>query len=415
MRLSVIIIGDEILIGQVTDTNSGSIARMLGPQGWQLVKTAVIGDDAQAIRQALDEALASSDLVIATGGLGPTKDDITKKTLAEYFGCGMRLDQEVLDNVSRVFAARGLQLNDSTASQAIVPDACRVIQNELGTAPIMWFDAPEGKVVISMPGVPFETVGMLKRKVAGEISRRFSSDTVFLHHTLISRGLPESALSEMLEPFEASLPSGMHLAYLPTQGYIRLRLDFSGPKASEKALQAEFDEYAERLRDALGQYLLHDGDASLAEILLSRLRAKGLSLATAESCTGGAIASRITSVPGSSDTFLGSVVSYANSVKTGILGVNAADIEQQGAVSETVVRQMAQGACRAIGADCAIATSGIAGPGGAVPGKPVGTVWMAIATPGGCLAKLMRLPGDRLRVIDRAATEAILMLIDSIK
>lgn len=414
MKLSVIIIGDEILIGQVTDTNSGAIARMLGPKGWQMVNTTVIGDDARAIRQALDRALECSDLVITTGGLGPTKDDITKKTLAEYFGCGMRLDQSVLDNVRRVFDARGLQLNDSTASQALVPDACRVIQNELGTAPIMWFDAPGGKAVISMPGVPFETVGMLKRRVVGEICSRFHSDTLFLHHTLISRGLPESALSEMLEPYEASLPEGMHLAYLPTPGYIRLRLDCSGPQSEAEALQASFDAYVLRLRAALGRYLLHDGDATPAEILLDRLRAKHLTLSTAESCTGGNIARCITSVAGSSDTFLGSVVSYANSVKAGVLGVNPADLDRHGAVSEPVVKQMALGACRAIGADCAVATSGIAGPGGAVPGKPVGTVWMAAATPSGCVTKLMHLPGDRQRVIDRATTEAILLLIDNL-
>lgn len=414
MKLSVIIIGDEILIGQVTDTNSGAIARMLGPKGWQMVDTAVIGDDADAIRQALDRALACSDLVITTGGLGPTKDDITKKTLAQYFGCGMRLDQSVLDNVRRIFDVRGLQLNDSTASQAIVPDACRVIQNELGTAPIMWFDAPGGKAVISMPGVPFETVGMLKRRVVDEICARFHSDTLFLHHTIISRGLSESALSEMLEPYEASLPQGMHLAYLPTPGYIRLRLDFSGPLADARALHDCFDSYVDRLRSALGPYLLHDGDATPAEILLDRLRSKHLTLATAESCTGGNIAHCITSVAGSSDTFLGSVVSYANSVKAGLLGVDAADIDRDGAVSETVVRQMAIGACRAIGADCAVATSGIAGPGGAVPGKPVGTVWMAAASPLGCVTKLMHLPGDRQRVIDRATTEAILLLIDNL-
>lgn len=414
MKLSIIVIGDEILIGQVTDTNSGAIARKLGPMGWQVESTTVIGDDAQAIRSALDRALAASDLVITTGGLGPTKDDITKKTLAQYFGCGMRLDPGVLDNVRRIFDARGLQLNDSTAGQAMVPEACRVIQNELGTAPIMWFDAPGGKAVISMPGVPFETVGMLERKVADEIHRRFHSDTVFLHHTIICRGISESALSEMLEGYEAALPPAMHLAYLPTPGYIRLRLDCSGPADQADALQADFDARISLLAKSLGRYMLHDGDATPAQILLARLRAKGLTLAAAESCTGGNIAHCITAVPGCSDTFLGSVVSYANSVKTGLLGVSAADIDQQGAVSETVVRQMAIGACRATGADCAIATSGIAGPGGAVPGKPVGTVWMAAATPAGCTSRLVRLPGDRQRVIDRATTEALLLLIDNI-
>ena len=409
MTLSIIIIGDEILLGQVTDTNSGEIARTLGPQGWEVATTQVVGDSAEAITAAVLRAMDASDLVITTGGLGPTKDDITKLVLAKIFGGEMREDHEVLENVKRVFAKRNLQLNKLTCSQAMVPSSCRVIQNRYGTAPIMWFER-DGKVLVSMPGVPFEAVGMLHDVIADEVARRFSPDKTYLHHTLIASGLPESALAEKLEPFEASLPGNMHLAYLPQPGYIRLRLDGTFA-ASDCDASRVFDEQLQALKAELGSLLLYDGDATVAEILLQRLRAHGYTVASAESCTGGNIAHAITSIAGSSDCFLGSVVSYSNSVKSGVLGVSQQNLDQYGAVSEQVVRQMAEGARRVIGADCAMATSGIAGPGGATEGKPVGTVWMAVSTPSGTVAEVKHLPGNRGRVIDRATTEVMLMLI----
>lgn len=403
---SIIIIGDEILLGQVTDTNSGAIARALGPMGFNARRTIVVADDSDQIRSAVEQCMADSDIVITTGGLGPTKDDITKLTLAKMWGCGLKHDESVLENVKRVFAARNLQLNDATRSQAMVPEACEVIQNRFGTAPIMWFER-DGKALVSMPGVPFETVGMLECEVAPRIKQRFAPDATLLRHTMLVTGLPESALSQKLEEYEAALPPCLHLAYLPTPGLIRLRLDGTFNATDDTSI---FDSKVRELKLQLGSLLLHDGDAPLAAVVLDKLRRCGMTMATAESCTGGTIASRITSVAGSSDCFMGGIVSYSNSVKANVLGVDVADIEAHGAVSEQVVMQMAAGACRVCGADCAVATSGIAGPGGGSAEKPVGTVWMAVCVRGNIQTRLFHFPGDRARVIERAVNEALMML-----
>lgn len=411
MKLSIIVIGTEILIGQVTDTNSGFISRTLGADGWITTGVQVVDDNADEIRHAVERALDESDLVITTGGLGPTKDDITKGVLASIFGGSMRLDPDVAANVERIFARRGLKLNDLTRSQALVPESCRVIQNELGTAPLMWFER-DGKVLISMPGVPFETEGMMQRTVRDEIRRHFSPDTDVRHHTMIIYGITESDLAERLAPWEDALPGSLHLAYLPVSGYIRLRLDGQMAACEDPSpLDEIFNSHLASLRDLLGEHLLHDGDAAPAEILLELLKTRRLTMSTAESCTGGNIAHAITSVPGSSDCFLGGVISYANSVKENVLGVSPDDLATHGAVSQPVVEQMAQGVCSLTGAGCAVATSGIAGPGGGSPGKPVGTVWIAARWPGGSESRLCHFAGDRQRIIDRATSEAILMLI----
>ncbi len=404
MKLSIIIIGDEVLLGQVTDTNSGEIARQLGPMGWQVVETRVVGDDAEAISNAVIASMTESDLVITTGGLGPTKDDITKAVLTDYFGGELRADPSVTANIERVFAARGLKLNDLTRAQAIVPTSCRVIQNELGTAPIMWFDKDD-KVLIAMPGVPFETEGMLRRAVVDAVRARFVPDINMSHHTVIVSGITESDLAAHLASWETLLPGGLHLAYLPVPGYIRLRLD------GKDIDSAVYDEYVAQLRQLTAEWLVHDGDATPAEILLEKLRDKGYTVATAESCTGGNIAHLITAVAGCSDCYMGSVVSYSNDVKERVLGVPAADIVSQGAVSQPVVMAMAEGAASVMRTQCSIATSGIAGPGGGTPDKPVGTVWMAVHTPAGTVAQCRRFAGDRERVIARASAEAIMMLI----
>ncbi len=407
MKLSIIIIGDEVLLGQVTDTNSGEIARQLGPMGWQVTETRVVGDDTGVIRHAVAEAMEANDLVITTGGLGPTKDDITKTVLTEYFGGELRLDPSVTENIERVFARRGLTLNDLTRAQALVPTSCRVIQNELGTAPIMWFEK-DGKVLISMPGVPFETEGMLRISVAEAIRHHFTPDSIMLHHTLIVSGITESDLASHLAGWEEALPAGLHLAYLPVPGYIRLRLD--GKDIDTQA----YGQYVDQLKALTSGWLIHDGDATPAEILLEKLRARGYTVASAESCTGGNIAHLITAIPGASDCFMGSVVSYSNDVKERVLGVPAGDIANHGAVSEPVVTAMARGAASLMHTHCAIATSGIAGPGGGSPEKPVGTVWMAVHSPEGTVTQCRRFAGDRERVIARASAEAIMMLIRQI-
>ncbi len=411
MKLSIIVIGDEILIGQVTDTNSGAVARTFGPTGWTVAGIHTVGDGHDEILNAVNSALSESDLVITTGGLGPTKDDITKSVLMDIFGGELVHDPSVERNIQEVFKKRGLTLNALTEAQAIVPSSCRVVQNRLGTAPIMWFER-SGKVLVAMPGVPFETEGMLP-EVASLVNEHFNSDETLLHHSMMVCHITESALAQHLSEFEESLTDGIHLAYLPSPGLIRLRLDGRGLKSSD--INVRFDAAVEALKAALGQLLIHDGDASAAEILLHKLAAHKLTVATAESCTGGNIAHRITAVPGASEAFVGGVVSYSNEVKSGLLGVNPADITAHGAVSREVVEQMAVGACRATGARCAMATSGIAGPGGGSPEKPVGTVWIGWAFDGQVKSRLFNLPGNRARIIDRATTEALLGLTSLIE
>lgn len=430
MKVAIIAIGDELLLGQVTDTNSGSIARMIDPAGWSVQSVKVIHDDAGEITKAVDEAFAVADIVLTTGGLGPTKDDITKLTLCKYFGGELRMDGSVLDNIKEVFAKRGIKLNALTEAQAMVPTSCRVIQNRVGTAPIMWFDRQDGKVLVSMPGVPFETVQMFESAVFPQLRERFGSDEAIAHRCVIVEGLTESKVAMQLEEWEDALPRYIHLAYLPKPGIIRLRLD--GHHHDAGILNTALDLLHGELCARFADHLLADADLTPEESLIQRLRAKGYTVASAESCTGGNIARRITAVAGCSDVYRGSVVSYANEVKEHILGVNGVTIEAHGVVSEEVVAQMAEGACKALGTDCAVATSGIAGPSGAtpervtsagiIPAKPVGTVCMAIAYPeaenmGARVVKTFtyHFPGTRDRVIDRASTTALTLLAMALK
>jgi nicotinamide-nucleotide amidase len=401
------------LLGQVNDTNSGFIARNLAVQGWKTVGIETVGDNGDDIRAAICRAMAKSDLIITTGGLGPTKDDITKPIMLEIFGGEMYRNAEVTANIERVFKLRGLKMNTLTADQALVPSSCRVIQNRLGTAPIMWFER-DGKVLVTMPGVPFETEGMLVDAVIPAINARFNSDIIQFHHTLMVAGITESNLALHLTYFEDSLAEGLHLAYLPKPGLIRLRLDGIA-KADDLAFEAKYNATLDRLRSTLGDLMIYDGDATPAEIALHLLRERGMTLATAESCTGGNIAHEITLIAGSSDVFNGSVVSYSNAAKRDALGVKAATLDAHGAVSEPTVIEMAEGVRRALHADFAVATSGIAGPGGGTPDKPVGTVWTAVATPKGTVTRLLHLPGNRQRVINRTTTEVLLDLIAQIR
>ena len=366
MKYSIIAIGDELLIGQVTDTNSGWIARHMTPRGWDVNTVQVVPDDARQIELAIDRAFAQTDVVLMTGGLGPTKDDITKPTLCRYFGGEMVLDKDVERNVMQVMERRHLKLNEYTRLQAMVPSSCRVIQNEMGTAPLMWFER-DGKVLVSMPGVPFELQGMMERAVIPQLLARFNDGENIEFRTFVVTGIIE--------------------------------------------IKDDMEHLSRQLHDILGGHIIADGDKRLPEILGDRLRERGLTLSTAESCTGGNIAHEITSIAGSSDYFKGAVVSYANEVKMALLGVNEQDIIDHGVVSEPVVRQMAEGACRALGTDCAIATSGIAGPGGGTPTKPVGTVWMAAKCDDRIVSQVKQLPGDRFRVITRATLEAQLLLL----
>lgn len=409
MKTTIIVIGDELLIGQVTDTNSGMIARLMAPHGWEVEQVMTVADDREAIREAVGRALDSTPVVLTTGGLGPTKDDITKAVLTDIFGGELREDPDVLANVREVVERRGLRLNDLTAAQAIVPTSCRVIQNRVGTAPLMWFERADGHILVAMPGVPFETREMFSTEVMPMLLQRFPSSDHIEHRTLVVADISESALATRLAPWESALPPYAHLAYLPKPGVVRLRID--GRHTAAGFLKKEIDRLADELALLAAGNLMCRGDITPARCLLDILVERHLTVGTAESCTGGNIAHTITAEPGSSAAMLGGVVSYSNDVKRRLLGVSEASLEAHGAVSIPVVKEMASGARKALGCDIALATSGIAGPGGAVPGKPVGTVCIAVATPWGLWADTFHFPGNRERVIDRATTTAIIRAI----
>lgn len=409
MKISIIAIGTELLIGQVTDTNSGEIARHIAPYGWEVNDVQVVDDNPADITRAIDRAFATSQVVITTGGLGPTKDDLTKQVLCDYFGGHLVEDPAVLANVKEIVSRRGLQLNKLTAAQAIVPDSCKVIQNRVGTAPIMWFEK-DGKVLVAMPGVPHETRTMWRETVFPMLMEKYPSDMAISHATLIVTDYSESALAEYIAGFEDSLPAYLHLAYLPKAGIIRLRLDGHHPDA--RFITAETARYASELASMLGDAVIATDDVTPAEALIDIARRHNLRIASAESCTGGNIAHEITAVAGASDVFEGAVVSYSNAVKTSVLGVDPEVISSLGAVSEPVAAMMAEGACRVLGADIAVSTSGIAGPGGGSADKPVGTVCMAVAVKGSPTATFtFHFPGDRARVIDAATRRALILAV----
>ena len=383
---SICTIGDEILIGQIVDTNSSHIARELNLLGIQVKYMTSIGDDRERILSELGNCLDHTDIVIVTGGLGPTKDDITKDALRELAGAkGYKQSAEQMAHIERILGARGIPLIDTNRAQAMVPDTCTVIPNKLGTAPCMAFyglGKGHGSALYSLPGVPFEAIGLLP-DVMADIRRHFALEAI-THHTIVTFGIPESTLAKQIEPWEDALPENIHLAYLPnpTVG-VRLRLtQFGG--------QADFTPYIAELQKILGDAIYGEGEDTLQVVIGRRLRAEGKTLALAESCTGGHLSELITSVAGCSDYYKGSVTSYSNEVKMKVLGVRPETLAQFGAVSEPCVREMATGVLRALDTDYAVATSGIAGPGGGTPTKPVGTAWLAAAK---------RLPDDTVAVV----------------
>lgn len=412
MEVSIIAIGDELLIGQVTDTNSGWIARHLNPLGWSVKSVRVIGDDSEEIFRAIDAAFAQTDIVLTTGGLGPTKDDITKPTLCRYFGGELIHSPEVEQNVLEVLEKRHLKINTLTAAQAMVPSSCRVIQNRVGTAPIMWFEK-NGKVLVSMPGVPFETEQMMEREVIPQLLKRFASDEHIEHRTFVVIDYMESRLAMTLDEFERQIPDYIHLAYLPKPGVIRLRL--TGKHRDAATLCAEMDRLSAMLKEILGSSIVACEDKTLAAIAGDMLRERGLTLATAESCTGGNVAHAITAIAGSSNYFSGSVVAYSNAVKHEVLAVKKEVLAEHGAVSEPTVKAMCEGVSYLMNTDCAIATSGIAGPGGGTPEKPVGTVWTAVKCGERVECECYHLPGTRDRVIDRATNNVLCHLIKMLR
>ena len=408
MNVEIIVIGDELLIGQVTDTNSGWIARELNHIGWEVTEITTVRDRSREITDALNSSFGRVDVVLMTGGLGPTKDDITKQTLCDYFGGKLVFDESVFANVETIFRRRKLTMNESTRNQAYVPNVCTVIQNPVGTAPVMWFER-NGKVLVSMPGVPTEMKTVMKEAVISRLREYFRDHSSILHRTCLVKDFTESRLSETLSDFEAQLPACIKLAYLPTPGVIRLRLTARGDE--ESYLQKIIDDEFFKLRTILGSHLFCGSDTTLAGALGSILTERGETLATAESCTGGNIAHEITRVAGSSVYFKGSVVAYSNEVKTRVLNVSSETLSGFGAVSRETVLQMVSGVQRLLSSDCAIATSGIAGPGGGSVEKPVGTVWIAVRYGERSEAECFCFEGDREQVIARATQSALLMLI----
>lgn len=411
MRATIITIGDEILIGQIVDTNSVAIARKLNAIGITIAEKLSIGDSREAITTTLDRALATTDVVIITGGLGPTKDDITKHTLAEYFGSALRYDDEEGEHIRSLLARRGIAFTELNRGQAMVPECCTVLHNAHGTAPGMWFEH-DGKVVVSLPGVPFEMEHLMEDMVVPRLKARYELRSI-VHLTLITRGIPESILAERIAEWEDNLPSEMHLAYLPAPNVVRLRLSAYDVEGSEEelAIRREFG----KLDALIGDNIVGWEGATVEQQIHQILTERGLRLAVAESCTGGTIASKFTAMAGASAYFMAGVVAYSNAAKCNMLGVDPTLIEHHGAVSEEVARAMAEGIRHKANADYAIATTGIAGPTGGSDLKPVGTVWMAVATPTTTVAIMRNSGTDRGQIISRASAYAIEMLLNELK
>ncbi|HDO26966.1 MAG TPA: competence/damage-inducible protein A [Bacteroidetes bacterium] len=406
MKAEIISIGDELLIGQVVNTNASWMAAELNKSGIRVVHVTVISDQEDDIHQSLDEALQRADIILMTGGLGPTKDDITKLTLARYFGVGMVFHEPTYKKVKAFFAARNFNMTDINRHQADIPENCVPIENNNGTAPGMWFEK-NGKVIVSMPGVPFEMKPMMTDQVLPRLLKKYKPEPLF-YKTIMTTGMPESFMSEKIKKWEESLPQHIKLAYLPQPGIIRLRLSASG-KDKEK-LKKEIEKYCNDLNNYIPDLVYGYDEVTLEEVTGSLLRERNKTVSTAESCTGGYLAHLITSIPGSSDYYTGSVISYANSVKTGQLGVDPGDLEKYGAVSRQVVEQMALGIKEKLGTDYSLAVSGIAGPDGGTKEKPVGTVWIAVATSGNVKSKLFHFGEHRGRNIRRSALAALNML-----
>lgn len=400
MQVTIINIGDELLIGQVVNTNASTMSRLLTAAGMDVLKTVVVGDERQAIWNAVDEALRESDAVLVTGGLGPTKDDITKKLLCEYFGSELVESPMALDNVKRIFESRGYELTPVNRAQALVPKCCEVLNNDLGTAPCMWF--PGKTVLVSLPGVPFEMEWLMRNRVIPKLQETFHTDIIVTKNILV-QGIGESFLSDLIEPWELSLPEHIKLAYLPVAGLTKLRLTVHG----------NYDPaILKGLYDLAGKYIVGEDCETLDELVHTTLIKRGLTLATAESCTGGNIARLLTAQAGASAYFKGGIVAYSNEVKESVLGVKHSTLAAHGAVSEATVREMAEGVRQRLGTDLAIATTGIAGPDGGTKEKPVGTVWIAVANANGTEAKLLQFGANRRQQnIDRSTNQAFAMLI----
>ncbi len=406
MKAEIITIGEELLIGQVIDTNSAWIAEQLNMAGVGLVQITSIPDDHDVIVKTLGEATLRADIILMTGGLGPTRDDVTKHALCAFFNTHLVFNQEAFYNVERLFRMRGLPVTELNRRQAEVPANCTPLPNPEGTAPGMWFEK-DGKYYVSMPGVPFEMKSLMTNHVLPRLAKRTSAQFI-LHKTILTHGVGESLLAKTIEDWENALPENIKLAYLPQPGIVRLRLTAIGD--NKALLETQLNELDIKLQQFIPDLIFGYGTQTMEEVVGRLLKSAAMTLSTAESCTGGYIAHLLTTVPGSSDYFKGSVVAYSNEVKISQLGVSQENLEKHGAVSEQVVTQMASGIRNALKTDYALAVSGIAGPDGGTPEKPVGTTWIALATPHSVIARKFLFGEHRGRNIRKAALEALNLL-----
>lgn len=406
MNLDIISIGDELLIGQTLNTNAHWIAAELDKIGFTVRQHTSISDNKQHIIKTLTESLNNSDVVLITGGLGPTNDDLTMPVLNEYFGGKLVVNQDVYKDIETLILGRGFEMNENNKRQALVPDNCKVIRNPNGTAPGLWFERDK-QVVAAMPGVPFEMKAMITESIIPWLKQKYVLPEI-VHQMVLTQGLPESKLAEVLTDWENNLPANIKLAYLPSPGRVKLRLSSKG--TDRKQVQHAIDEQVEKLTQLIPQHIYSTDNSNLEEVIGKMLLKKQATLATAESCTGGYIAHLITSISGSSAYFKGSVISYANEIKIDELGVNPTAIEKHGAVSQQVVEQMAIGVLKKFKVDYAVATSGVAGPTGGSIEKPVGTVWIAVASKNGVESKLFTFGKLRNVNIERSAVAALGML-----
>lgn len=410
MFAELITIGDELLIGQVVDTNSAWMGRELNNIGIEVLRIVSVRDREEEILEAIDNAMKRVNIVLVTGGLGPTKDDITKQTLCKYFNTELIFSEEVFENVKRVLAGK-IPMNKLNKGQAMVPKNCTVINNPVGSASVSWFER-DGKVLVSMPGVPQEMTTVMAESVLPKLHERFQTD-VIMHQTFLVQHYPESVLAEKLEAWEVALPDCIKPAYLPKLGIIRMRL--TGRGHDRKEVETLLNREKAKLETILGEDIFSEEDTPLEVIIGELLKKRKLTVSTAESCTGGSIAERLTSIAGSSEYFKGSIVAYSNEVKKDLLYVSSETLEKYGAVSEETVIEMVKGAMKALKTDCAVATSGIAGPGGGTPEKPVGTVWIAAGYKNEIRTYKQETNRGRAMNIERAGNNALLMLRDLLK
>jgi len=405
MTAHLLTIGDEILIGQIIDTNSAWMSRELNLRGFRVVGKSSVSDTREAITEGIRHAAAQADVVIMTGGLGPTKDDVTKKTLCTLFDSGLVFHQDVYDRIAAYFEKIGRPMPESVREQAMLPERALILTNKVGTASGMWFDSA-GKIYISLPGVPFEMEYLMTAEVLPRLQARFPGRPI-VHRTLLTVGAGESAIAQRIEAFESALPPHIRLAYLPALGQVRLRLTGwgAGTRSAESlaVLEQEVEAQAAVLAGVIPEIIFGRENETLEQVVGRMLQARGLQFGTAESCTGGYVAHLMTTVPGSSAYFRGAVVAYSNDLKMQLLGVPEQTLLEQGAVSEGAVRAMAIGALDALGVDVALSISGIAGPDGGTPDKPVGTVWMAVADRRGGVTAVKHIFGrDRAKNIHLA-------------